>query len=212
MEISTKKMVTAALMTAFTCIATMIIKIPTPTMGYIHLGDGLVLLCGIVLGPASGALAAGIGSMFSDIFSGYAAWAPATFIIKALTAAVCGILFHKLLPRHFRLPFSASSKNAENKESAGARSVCVIVSGLIGETFMVLGYFLYEAGLAAFGSGKFSTAALASGLVSSATGVPFNILQGLAGIVISLLLLPILLNIPDISRWILDKTAPSNPN
>ena len=68
---NTKKMVTAALLAAFTCIATMIIKIPTPTFGYIHLGDGLVLLCGIILGPGIGALAAGIGSMFADIFSGY---------------------------------------------------------------------------------------------------------------------------------------------
>ena len=67
---NTKKMVTAALLAAFTCIATMIIKIPTPTFGYIHLGDGLVLLCGIILGPGIGALAAGIGSMFADIFSG----------------------------------------------------------------------------------------------------------------------------------------------
>lgn len=53
---STKKLVIGALMAALTCIATMIIKIPTPTLGYIHLGDGLVLLCGIVLGPLGGAL------------------------------------------------------------------------------------------------------------------------------------------------------------
>lgn len=83
-----KKLVTAALLAAMTCVATMIIKIPTPTFGYIHLGDGFVLLCGVVLGPLPGALAAGIGSMFSDIFSGYVTWAPATFIIKALTAAL----------------------------------------------------------------------------------------------------------------------------
>ena len=89
---NTKKMVTAALLAAFTCIATMIIKIPTPTFGYIHLGDGLVLLCGIILGPGIGALAAGIGSMFADIFSGYMTWAPATLIIKALTACIAGFL------------------------------------------------------------------------------------------------------------------------
>ena len=79
-----KKLVTAALLAAMTCVATMIIKIPTPTFGYIHPGDGFVLLCGVVLGSLPGALAAGIGSMFSDIFSGYVTWAPATFIIKAL--------------------------------------------------------------------------------------------------------------------------------
>ena len=64
---NTKKLVVTALMAALTCIATMIIKIPTPTFGYIHLGDGFVLLSGIILGPVSGAFAAGIGSMFADI-------------------------------------------------------------------------------------------------------------------------------------------------
>ena len=57
-----KKLVTAALLAAMTCVATMIIKIPTPTFGYIHPGDGFVLLCGVVLGSLPGALAAGIGS------------------------------------------------------------------------------------------------------------------------------------------------------
>ena len=57
-----KKLVTAALLAAMTCVATMIIKIPTPTFGYIHPGDGFVLLCGVVLGPLPGALAAGIGN------------------------------------------------------------------------------------------------------------------------------------------------------
>lgn len=46
-----KAMVTTALLAAFTCIATMSIQIPTPTLGYVHPGDSLVLLCGILLGP-----------------------------------------------------------------------------------------------------------------------------------------------------------------
>ena len=86
----TRTVILAALLAAFTTVATMIIKIPTPTMGYIHLGDGLVLLCGILLGPGVGAAAAGIGSMFADVFSGYMSYAPATLIIKALTAFVGG--------------------------------------------------------------------------------------------------------------------------
>ena len=92
---STKKWVVAALFAALTCICTMIIKIPTPTGGYIHPGDGMVLLCGIILGPGMGALAAGIGSMLSDLFGGYMAWVPATLIIKALSAATAGVLFRK---------------------------------------------------------------------------------------------------------------------
>ena len=77
-----------------------------------------------------------------------------------------------------------------------------MIGGIIGEAIMVIGYFLYEAGIAAFGSGGFTSAALAAGIVSSATGIPFNIVQGIAGIIISVLLLPILMKISDIREWI----------
>ena len=184
---NTKKMVITALMAAFTCVATMIIKISTPTFGYIHLGDGLVLLSSVVLGPAAGALAAGVGSMFADIFSGYLTWAPATLIIKALTAGIAGLLFHKL--QHLI-------------KAKGSRVISIVLGGLVGEALMVLGYFLFEAGLAAFSGGGFSSAALATGIASSATGVPFNIIQGVVGIAISILLLPVLSQIRDISEWI----------
>lgn len=50
---SLRKIIFAALMAALTTVATMIIRIPTPTQGYIHLGDGMVLLCGALLGPGS---------------------------------------------------------------------------------------------------------------------------------------------------------------
>ena len=74
-----KTLVIAALMAALTCMATMIIQLPTPTFGYIHLGDTFVILCGIILGPVIGGLAAGIGSMMADILSSYAIYAIPTF-------------------------------------------------------------------------------------------------------------------------------------
>lgn len=187
MEKNTKQLILAALMTAFTCIATMIIKIPTPTFGYIHPGDGLVLLCGIVFGPFTGALTAGIGSMFSDLFSGYASWAPATFIIKALTAGMMGLIFH----------------GHRHTTTAYGNNISVITGGFVGETIMVIGYFLYETALAAFASGGFTKASLYAGAVSSASGIPFNIVQGVTGIVIALILLPVLLQISDIREQIL---------
>ena len=84
----TKSLAVTALMAAFTCIATMSIRIPTPTLGYIHPGDCLVLLCGVILGPVAGFLAAGIGSMFADILSGYIIYAIPTLIIKGVTALI----------------------------------------------------------------------------------------------------------------------------
>lgn len=67
---------------------------------------------------------------------------------------------------------------------------------------MVLGYFLFEAGLAAFASGSFSSAALATGIVSSAAGIPFNIVQGVVGIILCLILLPVLSKINDVNEWV----------
>ena len=208
MEKNTKQLILAALMAAFTCIATMIIKIPTPTFGYIHLGDSLVLLCGIVFGPFIGGLAAGIGSMLSDIFSGYASWAPATFLIKALTAGIMGFLFRRLKHtlRVSQYDTLLWSGRIMYKISAHGNSICVIIGGLAGETIMVIGYFLYETALAAFASGGFTKAALYAGAVSSATGIPFNIVQGVVGIVIALALLPVLLQISDIRDQILNES------
>ena len=187
---STKKWVVSALFAALTCVCTMIIKIPTPTGGYIHPGDGMVLLCGIVLGPGMGALAAGIGSMLSDLFSGYMAWVPATFIIKALTAMVAGILFRK------------SSRLLSGSKAAS--TVRVILGGIIGEAIMVFGYFLFEIGLNAVSNGGFTAAAIAGGIAYSAAGIPANIVQGVTGIVIACVLLPILSQIPDVRAWIRD--------
>ncbi len=121
----TKKIVFSALMASLTAAATMIIHIPSPFSGYIHLGDGLILLSGILLGPIAGAAAGGVGSMMADLLSGYAFYAPATLIIKGLAACSAGYLYKRLRP----LPFLA----------AGA--VCsTIVTG---------GYFAFE--LAAYG-------------------------------------------------------------
>lgn len=185
---STKKWVVSALFAALTCICTMIIKIPTPTGGYIHPGDGMVLLCGIILGPGMGALAAGIGSMLSDLFGGYMVWVPATFVIKALTALVAGVLFRK-----------TTSLLSGNK---AASTVRVVLGGVIGEALMVFGYFLFEIGLNAASNGGFTAAAIAGGIAYSAAGIPANMVQGVTGIVIACVLLPILNQIPDVRAWI----------
>ena len=50
-----KKLILAALFAALSCVATMSIRIPTPgTSGYIHPGDAIVILSGIILGPVWG--------------------------------------------------------------------------------------------------------------------------------------------------------------
>ena len=121
----TKQIVTAALFAALACVATMVIKIPSPMDGYLNLGDCVVLAAGWLLAPGYGFLAAGLGSGLADLFSGYAAYAPATFAIKGLMALIAFYGFRAL-----------SAKTG----SLTAR----ILSGAAAELWMVLGYFLVE--------------------------------------------------------------------
>ncbi|MBO5104667.1 MAG: ECF transporter S component, partial [Ruminococcus sp.] len=76
-------------LTALTTVATIVIQIPTPTKGYVNLGDVFVNISAWVLGGMYGAAAGGIGSALADIITGYAFYAPATLIIKALMAFAC---------------------------------------------------------------------------------------------------------------------------
>jgi len=91
----TKKMVYTALMTALVFVSTYAIQIRVPfTGGYIHLGDSMVFLSGLLLGPFFGAFAAGVGSAFADLLGGYTMWIIPTLIIKSIMAFVVGIIIH----------------------------------------------------------------------------------------------------------------------
>ncbi len=177
----TTTIVAAALMAAFTCVATMLLKFPTPGVGYIHLGDGIVLLCGLLLGPGYGALAAGIGSALADLFGGYAIFAPGTFAIKAVTAMIVGAL-HVKLAAHTR---------------TGDRSRrLILICGIPAELFMTAGYFAYQILILALTGDGFSGLGLSTAAVASAADIPFNLLQGAVGIAVSTVLYPILAGIP----------------
>ncbi len=117
-KITTKEIVISALLAAITCAATLLIKIPTPVKGYINLGDAVVLISGAFLGPVPAFLSAGIGSMIADIISGYAVYAPITFLIKGIMAL---IVFFGFKTKVFKPLFL-----------------------ILAEVFMVLGYFLFE--------------------------------------------------------------------
>ena len=95
----TRKIVIASLMAALTCVATMVIHIPSPTQGYLNLGDCMVLCCGWMLNPFYGFCAAGIGSGLADLLSGYGLYAPATLLIKGLMALTAHGLFALLASR-----------------------------------------------------------------------------------------------------------------
>ena len=144
------RLVFSALLAALTCICTMVIQIPVPaTGGYINLGDSIVLLCAWYIGGVYGVAAAGIGSMMADLFSGYAVYAPATFVIKALMALAAYLLY-----RHI---------HGRKGQYLGAFAAALI---------LLIGYFTYESLFLGYGMG--AAAAIPANLIQGFTGCTFG--------------------------------------
>ena len=150
----TKKIVIAALITSLVCVATMIIKIPSPLKGYINLGDCIVLIAGWMLSPVYGFLAAGLGSAMADIFSGYVTYAPATFIIKGAMALIAFSCFKLMNKKVGKLPSQ-------------------LIGAVLAEIVMVMGYFVFEGFLYGFAP---SVVNIPANAVQGAAGIIIGII------------------------------------
>lgn len=153
-----RMIVASALMTALVLLLTMVLRVPSPTQGYMNMGDAGVLLAGWLLGPWWGAAAAGIGSALSDLLSGVPYYMPGTLIIKAVMAIIAGL--------------TTSALRKKSKSSFWPH----LAGGLLAELWMVAGYFGYAYLLL----GKTLAPALASALG--------NAVQGAVSLALALLL------------------------
>lgn len=118
------------------CAAATFISVPLP-FGYFNLGDVAVLMSGLLLGGATGALAAGVGSALADVFMGYSVYAPATFIIKALVSLTASYLCVR------------ASRHSVKNDNFLVRGAIFILSEII----MVGGYFAFESIILGYGLG-----------------------------------------------------------
>ena len=168
MNSNLKKIVITALFAALACVATMSVRIPTPgTNGYIHPGDAIVILSGVILGPVYGLVAGGIGSAMADLLGGYFVYVPITFAIKGLIAVIAGLIYKKM---------GKSSKSRYAAVVLGGITDIVLVAG----GYFVCEYFLYGA--------------------SAAASIPANIIQGVGGLIIAVVLYPVLMAVPDVKK------------
>ena len=150
-------------MIAMTCVLTMVVRIPTPTKGYLNLGDAAVLLSGWLLGPIWGSVAAGVGSALADLLSGYPVYVPGTLVIKATMAFLVSLV-----------PLRAA-RRAESRPRLG-----FMLAAPLAELVMVAGYYLYEA------------AVIGEGFGAALLGAPGNAVQGIAGAAGAYLLIELL--------------------
>lgn len=126
MERPIKRLVATALFMALCCAATIVIQIPSPTQGYVNLGDCMVLLAAWLLGPWYGMAAAGIGSAMADVLLSYPHYAPGTLVIKGAMGLIAGVLALRRGERHGRL-------------LGGVLAEIVMVAGYFGFSFLILG-------------------------------------------------------------------------
>ncbi len=83
----------SALMIALTTVFTMLIRVPVPaTGGYINLSDVAIVFAGLAFGPWVGFLAGGVGAGLADVLSGYAQFAPLTFVAHGVEGLLVGYI------------------------------------------------------------------------------------------------------------------------
>ena len=151
----TRRLVTAALFAAI-CFGMTMASVPLPVVGYGNLGDCFVLLSGFLLGPLWGAAAAGLGTALADVALGWAVYAPATFVLKALMA-VAAFYVGKLL--------------AGERAGLLRRTASHVCAAIVGEIIMIGGYFAYES--------------ILYGVPAAIGSLVGNSVQALAGIVLA---------------------------
>ena len=146
------RLVFTGLLTALVCVATMVIKIPTPTNGYVNLGDAMVLMSGWLLGPGYGFFAAGVGSALADLIGGYGSYVAGTLVIKGLMGLAAGLLA------------------AKGGHKTGSR----VFGAVLAEVIMIGGYFLYESTL--LGYGLAAAASVPGNAMQGLMGIVFGLL------------------------------------
>ena len=100
------------------------LKIPT-AIGYMNLGDGVILIASYFIGPAA-FFPAAIGSALGDLIAGYPVYIAPTFVIKGLMGLTAAIIMAK----------------SHGKKAAGF--ILRLLAGIAAELIMIGGYFVFE--------------------------------------------------------------------
>lgn len=127
-KFKTKDMVETAMLTGLVFIATAFINIRLPILasgGLVHLGTAMLFIAAIVFGKEKGAIAGAVGMAIFDLSSGWALWAPFTFIIRGVMGYIVG---------------SITWSKKKNGNNLAINIIATIISGV----WMIIGYYIAE--------------------------------------------------------------------
>lgn len=138
---------------ALVFVATLLLNIKLPITangGLVHLGSAMLFIIAILFGPKTGMIAGAIGMGLFDLFAGWTAWAPITFLARGLQGYVVG-----------RIAWS----NGRNGGSKAFNLLATIVS----IPLMIGGYYIGESII--FSSWIIPAASIPGNIVQNVIGV-----------------------------------------
>jgi uncharacterized membrane protein len=116
----------AGMLSALVFVATRFINVRLPISingGLIHLGNVPLVVASIVFGKRVGAVSGAVGMTLFDVLSGWAVWAPFTFVVRAVMGYLIGVI-------------------AEKKH--GEKAVLNLAAVIAGGVWMIIGYYFSE--------------------------------------------------------------------
>ncbi len=103
---STKELTITAMFIALTLIFTYFVNIRLPIAGnggLIHLGNVPLFMAAMLYGKRTGAITGAVGMGLFDVLSGWAAWAPCTFVVVGLMGYTVGAITEKKKSMFYRI-------------------------------------------------------------------------------------------------------------
>ncbi|MGD1818865.1 MAG: ECF transporter S component [Pleomorphochaeta sp.] len=146
-----------AVLTAVVVVFTIIVKVPTPTKGYLNLCDLAICFIAFTFSPLTAFIAGGLGTCIADIISGYPQWAPISFVVHGVE----GLLVALIVKRSAQ----------EISDGVKVSALKVILAMIVCVVIVAGGYFLLSAIF------------MSLGFAAAAAGIPGNIVQSGIGVV-----------------------------
>ena len=119
------KVAMVAVLTAVVVVFTLVVRVPT-AKGYLNLCDVAICFIAFTFGPWSAFIAAGLGTALADLISGYAQWAPISFVVHGVEGLLIALIV----------------KQKGNEAVSLARK---LLAGLVCIATVSLGYFALSA-------------------------------------------------------------------
>ncbi|MCI1208062.1 MAG: ECF transporter S component [Treponema sp.] len=145
-------------MTAVVVVFTIIVKIPTPTKGYLNLCDLAISFIAFTFSPLTAMLTAGLGTCLADILSGYPQWAPISLIVHGLEGLITALI----------VASPVQKKNTSGEKISAIRIIIAMIACIV---IVAGGYFVLGAIFMSIGFG------------AAAAGIPGNIVQAGIGVI-----------------------------